>query len=131
MRFPIRRRYAPTAIIAGLRVLIVEGEPYMAEASRDGLRLEAIAADIAGDGDTAVELLSVKPGQQASAAPTPPRQPSTAAPKLSYLRLLRCVPVSLDGGLESARATAALRSSAARSASICVQCAGDTCSRSS
>src|ERR687889_1284509 len=31
----------------------------MAEAIRDGLRLEAIAADIAGDGDTAVELLSV------------------------------------------------------------------------
>src|SRR5881227_3497807 len=31
----------------------------MAEAIRDGLRLEAIAADIAGDGDTAVELLRV------------------------------------------------------------------------
>ena len=31
----------------------------MAEAIRDGLRLEAIAADIAGDGDTAVELLSI------------------------------------------------------------------------
>src|SRR5947208_15851247 len=30
----------------------------MAEAIRDGLRLEAIAADIAGDGDTALELLS-------------------------------------------------------------------------
>src|SRR5438093_12728 len=29
----------------------------MAEAIRDGLRLEAIAADIAGDGDTALELL--------------------------------------------------------------------------
>jgi two-component system, OmpR family, response regulator VanR len=42
-----------------MRVLIVEDEPYMAEAIRDGLRLEAIAADIAGDGDTAVELLSV------------------------------------------------------------------------
>jgi CheY-like chemotaxis protein len=40
-------------------VLIVEDEPYMAEAIRDGLRLEAIAADIAGDGDTALELLSV------------------------------------------------------------------------
>jgi two-component system response regulator VanR len=40
-------------------VLIVEDEPYMAEAVRDGLRLEAIAADIAGDGDTALELLSV------------------------------------------------------------------------
>jgi two-component system response regulator VanR len=40
-------------------VLIVEDEPYMAEAIRDGLRLEAIAADIAGDGDTALALLSV------------------------------------------------------------------------
>jgi len=42
-----------------VRVLIVEDEPYMAEAIRDGLRLEAIAADIAGDGDTALALLSV------------------------------------------------------------------------
>ena len=42
-----------------MRVLIVEDEPYMAEAIRDGLRLEAIAADIAGDGETALELLSV------------------------------------------------------------------------
>jgi two-component system response regulator VanR len=42
-----------------MRVLVVEDEPFMAEAIRDGLRLEAIAADIAGDGDTALELLSV------------------------------------------------------------------------
>ncbi|HEY8307651.1 MAG TPA: response regulator transcription factor [Lapillicoccus sp.] len=42
-----------------MRVLVVEDEPYMAEAIRDGLRLEAIAADIAGDGDTALELLGV------------------------------------------------------------------------
>ena len=42
-----------------MRVLIVEDEPYLAEAVRDGLRLEAIAADIAGDGDTALELLTV------------------------------------------------------------------------
>src|ERR1700754_4071188 len=42
-----------------MRVLIVEDEPYMAEAIRDGLRLEAIAADIAGEGDTALELLSI------------------------------------------------------------------------
>jgi two-component system response regulator VanR len=42
-----------------MRVLIVEDEPYMAEAIRDGLRLEAIAADIAGDGDAALALLSV------------------------------------------------------------------------
>ncbi|MEW2482453.1 response regulator transcription factor [Mycobacterium sp. NPDC049093] len=42
-----------------MRVLVVEDEPYMATAIRDGLRLEAIAADIAGDGDTALELLSI------------------------------------------------------------------------
>ena len=42
-----------------MRVLIVEDEPYMAEAIRNGLRLEAIAADIAADGATAVELLSL------------------------------------------------------------------------
>jgi len=42
-----------------MRVLIVEDEPYLAEAIRDGLRLEAIAADIAGDGHTALELLSI------------------------------------------------------------------------
>ncbi len=41
-----------------MRVLIVEDEPYLAEAIRDGLRLEAIAADIAGDGDAALDLLS-------------------------------------------------------------------------
>src|SRR3954463_12856497 len=42
-----------------MRVLIVEDEPYLAEAVRDGLRLEAIAADIAGDGDSALELLGI------------------------------------------------------------------------
>jgi two-component system response regulator VanR len=42
-----------------MRVLIVEDEPFMAEAIRDGLRLEAIAADIAPDGNTALELLRV------------------------------------------------------------------------
>src|SRR5215211_3004098 len=44
-----------------MRVLLVEDEPYMAEAIRDGLRLEAIAADIAGDGDTALELPAQPP----------------------------------------------------------------------
>src|SRR4029450_1517537 len=58
MRFSICRRYAPARSIWSVRVLLVEDEPYMAEAIRDGLRLEAIAADIAGDGDTALELLS-------------------------------------------------------------------------
>ncbi|WP_354698049.1 Transcriptional regulatory protein CusR [Paraconexibacter sp. AEG42_29] len=42
-----------------MRVLLVEDEPLMAEAIRDGLRRKAIAADIAGDGDTALQLLSV------------------------------------------------------------------------
>ncbi|HVW81888.1 MAG TPA: response regulator transcription factor [Mycobacteriales bacterium] len=42
-----------------MRVLVVEDEPLMAQAIRDGLRLEAIAADIAGDGDTALELLAI------------------------------------------------------------------------
>ncbi|TPG18282.1 DNA-binding response regulator [Pedococcus bigeumensis] len=59
MRFWIHRRYAPTRSIGlTMRVLVVEDEPYLAEAIRDGLRLEAIAADLAGDGDTALELLS-------------------------------------------------------------------------
>ncbi len=40
-------------------MLIVEDEPYLADAIRAGLRLDAIAADIAGDGDTALALLSV------------------------------------------------------------------------
>jgi two-component system response regulator VanR len=40
-------------------VLIVEDEPYLAEAIRDGQRLEAIAADNAGDGDAAQEMLGV------------------------------------------------------------------------
>ncbi|MGZ4476734.1 MAG: response regulator transcription factor [Nocardioides sp.] len=42
-----------------MRVLVVEDEPLMAAAIRDGLRLEAIAADVAGDGEAALELLSV------------------------------------------------------------------------
>lgn len=47
----------PARTIGVMRVLIVEDEPFLAEAVRDGLRLEAIAADLAGDGDTALELL--------------------------------------------------------------------------
>jgi two-component system response regulator VanR len=45
--------------MGAVRVLVVEDEPYMAQAIRDGLRLEAIAADIAGEGETALELLGV------------------------------------------------------------------------
>lgn len=42
-----------------MRVLIVEDEPFLADGVRDGLRLEAIASDIAPDGETALELLAV------------------------------------------------------------------------
>ncbi|MEU9607241.1 response regulator transcription factor [Streptomyces sp. NPDC048057] len=42
-----------------MRVLIVEDEPYLAEAVQSGLRLAAIAADIAEDGDQALEMLDV------------------------------------------------------------------------
>src|SRR4051794_9620591 len=56
-----------------MRVLLVEDEPYMAEAIRDGLRLEAIAADTAGDGDTALELLDVNDYDIAVLHPDIPR----------------------------------------------------------
>ncbi|TQL02716.1 response regulator transcription factor [Cellulomonas sp. SLBN-39] len=42
-----------------MRVLIVEDEPDLAAAVRDGLRLEAVAADVAPDGHAALELLGV------------------------------------------------------------------------
>ncbi|MEU4288806.1 response regulator transcription factor [Kribbella sp. NPDC026596] len=42
-----------------MRVLVVEDEVYLAEAIQAGLRLEAIAADLAFDGDTALEALTV------------------------------------------------------------------------
>jgi two-component system response regulator VanR len=45
--------------MVGMRVLVVEDEVYLAEAIRAGLRLEAIAADLAFDGDTALESVSV------------------------------------------------------------------------
>jgi two-component system, OmpR family, response regulator VanR len=41
-----------------MRVLIVEDEPYLAEPIQAGLRLEAIAADIVGDGSLAIERLA-------------------------------------------------------------------------
>src|ERR1700757_2686554 len=59
MWFSIRRRYVQPGTIEIMRVLVVEDEPYMAEAIRDGLRLEAIAADIAGDGNAALALLNI------------------------------------------------------------------------
>src|SRR4051812_27461545 len=42
-----------------MRVLIVEDEPLMAQAVRHGLRLEAIAADAAGDGNPPLGPLEV------------------------------------------------------------------------
>ncbi|MET7277721.1 response regulator transcription factor [Kribbella sp. NPDC005582] len=42
-----------------MRVLVVEDEVYLAEALRAGLRLEAIAADLAFDGDAALEAVTV------------------------------------------------------------------------
>ncbi|MGI9823093.1 response regulator transcription factor [Agromyces sp. Marseille-Q5079] len=42
-----------------MRVLIVEDEPYLAEAVRAGLALEAIAADVAADGSVALFNLDV------------------------------------------------------------------------
>jgi two-component system response regulator VanR len=44
-----------------VRVLILEDEPLMAGAIHDGLRLDAIASDVAPDGDTALELLALNP----------------------------------------------------------------------
>lgn len=44
-----------------MRVLIVEDEPVLAAAVRDGLRLSAIAADLAADGERALELISYTP----------------------------------------------------------------------
>ncbi len=40
-------------------MLIVEDELFLAEAIRDGLRLEAISADLAADGETALEQLAI------------------------------------------------------------------------
>ena len=55
----------------------------MAEAIRDGLRLEAIAADIAGDGDTALELLSVNAYDIAVLDRDIPGRPATRSPSAS------------------------------------------------
>jgi len=42
-----------------VRVLVVEDEPFLAEAIRAGLRLEAIAADTVGEGFAALDQLAV------------------------------------------------------------------------
>src|SRR3954463_9210351 len=66
-----------------MRVLIVEDEPYMADAIRDGLRLEAIAADIAADGDRALELLSLNGYDIAVLDEAFPDLPATRSPTAS------------------------------------------------
>ena len=73
-----------------MRVLIVEDEPFMAEAIRDGLRLEAIAADIAADGDTAVELMSVNAYDLAVLDRDIPAFPVTRSPSASSRRGAAC-----------------------------------------
>ncbi|AAT89886.1 two-component system response regulator [Leifsonia xyli subsp. xyli] len=42
-----------------MRVLVVEDEPYLADAIKAGLRLETIAADVVHDGGSALEQLTV------------------------------------------------------------------------
>ncbi len=42
-----------------MRVLIVEDEEFLADAVQAGLRLEAIAADIANDGESALEMIGI------------------------------------------------------------------------
>jgi len=41
-----------------VRVLVVEDEPFLADAIQTGLRLEAISADVVGDGITALERIT-------------------------------------------------------------------------
>ena len=69
-----------------MRVLVVEDELLMAEAIRDGLRLEAIAADIAGDGDTALELLSINAYDIAVLDRDIPGPSATRSPRTSWPR---------------------------------------------
>ena len=64
-------------------MLLVEDSPYMAEAIRDGLRLEAIAAGMANDGDTALELLSVNAYDIAVLDQDIPGLPVTRSPNAS------------------------------------------------
>jgi two-component system response regulator VanR len=45
--------------MGGMRVLVVEDEVYLAEAVQAGLRLEAIATDLAFDGLSAVDMITV------------------------------------------------------------------------
>jgi two-component system response regulator VanR len=78
-----------------MRVLVVEDEPYMAEAIRDGLRLEAIAADIADDGgpsgdeiakrivasDSGMPILMLTAANRLDDKATPPAEPPMQPPR--------------------------------------------------
>jgi len=73
-----------------MRVLVVEDEPYMADAIRDGLRLEAMAADIARDGETALELLSINAYDMPCSTGIFLGHPVTRSPKASSLPVAAC-----------------------------------------
>ena len=73
-----------------MRVLLVEDEPLLAQAIRDGLRLQAIAADIAGDGATAMELLVVNAYDIAVLDRDVPARPATRSPSTSWTPAAAC-----------------------------------------
>ena len=63
----------------------------MAQAFRDRLRLEAIAADIAGDGDTALGLLGINADDIAVLDRDIPGPPATRSPNSSLPRAAACL----------------------------------------
>jgi HAMP domain-containing protein len=65
LRFSICRRYAAARNLGNMRVLVVEDEPYMAEAIRDGLRLEAMIVRATRPGIGGALLPGRSPDQQA------------------------------------------------------------------
>ena len=71
--FRIRFRNIAAPTVRWMRVLIAEDELYLAEALQTGLRREAIAADIALDGDAALDRLAVNDYDVARARPRPAR----------------------------------------------------------
>ena len=87
-------------------MLIVEDEPYMAEAIRDGLRLEAIAADIAGDGDAACEWAR-EAAEPFAAALLDLRMPGGGIETARALRALDAeLPILLQSGFDADDAVA-------------------------
>ncbi len=80
-------------------MLIAEDEPYLAEAIRDGLRSATTAADIAGDGDSAWELLTVNSCDRAVLDRGIPGPPATRSPGVGYR-------IDTDGAPQPGRAFA-------------------------